>query len=103
MTYSCDQDFLVFMSFMAGLFIGFLVEKCAACQSDRKSDFTWCRFLFSPCLIGKRIEKSQAILALFALMALRSFISTGKPKQLYLMFVCFLFRFHEIESSLCGW
>ena len=34
--------------FMAGLFIGFLVEKYVACQS-RKSDFGWHRFCFSPC------------------------------------------------------
>ena len=31
--------------FMAGLFIEFLVEKCAGCQS-RKSDFGWHRFVF---------------------------------------------------------
>ena len=49
---------------MAGLFIGFLVEKCAVCQSHRKSDFTWRRFRFSPCLMRKRVEKSQAISAL---------------------------------------
>ena len=42
--------------FMAGLFIGFLVEECVACQS-RKSDFGWHRFLFSPCLIRKRSLK----------------------------------------------
>ena len=39
--------------FMAGLFIEFLVEKCAACQS-RKSDFGWHRFR-SPCWM--RVEK----------------------------------------------
>ena len=33
------------LSFMAGLFIGFLVEKCVACQS-RKSDFGWIVFIF---------------------------------------------------------
>ena len=33
---------------MAGLFIEFLVEKCAACQSQ-KSDFGWHSFRFSPC------------------------------------------------------
>ena len=38
--------------FMAGLFIGFLVEKYVACQS-RKSDFGWHRFCFSPCLMRK--------------------------------------------------
>ena len=42
---------------MASLFIGFLVEKYIACQS-RKSDFR-----FSPCLMRKRVEKSEAILA----------------------------------------
>ena len=42
--------------FMAGLFIGFLVEKCVACQS-RKSDFGWHRFRFWPCLIRKRSLK----------------------------------------------
>ena len=42
--------------FMAGLFIGFLVEKCVA--------FGWHRFRFSPCLMRKRVQKSQAVLAL---------------------------------------
>ena len=49
--------------FMASLFIGFLVEKYVACQS-RKSDCGWHRFRFSPCLMRKRVENSQAILAL---------------------------------------
>ena len=48
--------------FMASLFIGFLVEEYVACQS-RKSDFGWHRFPFSPCLMRKRIAKSEAILA----------------------------------------
>ena len=48
---------------MASLFIGFLVEKYVTCQS-RKSDFGWHRFRFSPCLIHKRVEKSEAILTL---------------------------------------
>ena len=61
---------------IASLFIGFLVEKRVACQS-RKSDFGWHRFRFSPCLMRKRVEKSEAILAL-----LDSFqcISNGKPE-----------------------
>ena len=42
--------------FMASLFIGFLVEKYVACQSQ-KSDFAWHRFLFSPCLMRKRVKK----------------------------------------------
>ena len=49
---------------MAGLFIGFLVENCAACQSHYKSDFEWHRFPFSLRLMRKRVKKSQAILAL---------------------------------------
>ena len=48
---------------MAGLFIEFLVEKCATFQS-RKSDFGWHRFCLSPCWMRKRIIKAQAILAL---------------------------------------
>ena len=49
MKYSCYQE----SSVINGLFIGFLVEKCVACQS-RKSDFGWHRFRFSPCLMRKR-------------------------------------------------
>ena len=48
---------------MASLFIGFLVEKYVTCQS-RKSDFGWQYFRFSPFLMRKRVEKSEAILAL---------------------------------------
>ena len=48
---------------VASLFNGFLVEKYVACQS-RKSDFGYHRFRFSPCLMCKRVEKSEAILAL---------------------------------------
>ena len=40
--------------FMAGLFIGFFVQKCVACQS-RKSDFGWHRFRFSPRLMRERV------------------------------------------------
>ena len=42
------------LTFMASLFIRFLVEKYVACQS-RKSDFGWHRFRFSPCLMRKRV------------------------------------------------
>ena len=83
---------------MGSLFIGFLVEKYAACHS-RKSIFEWHRFRFSPFLMRKRVEKSEAILAL-----LDSFqcISYGKPEQLfYLMFV-FYIKFNEVERSLWG-
>ena len=70
MKFSCYQESSV------SLFIGVLVEKYVACQS-RKSDFGWHRFRFSPCLMRKRVEKSEAILAL-----LDSFqcISNGKPE-----------------------
>ena len=43
---------------MASLFIGFSVEKYVACQSRMAS------FSFSPCLMRKRVEMSEAILAL---------------------------------------
>ena len=62
--------------FMAGLFIEFLVEKCAACQS-RKSDFGWHRFRFSPCWM--RVEKSLKRFWPY-LIAFRSCISNGKPE-----------------------
>ena len=58
-----SADIRSLLLFMASLFIGFLVEKYVACQS-RKSDFGWHRFRFSPCLMLKRVEKSEAILAL---------------------------------------
>ena len=58
------------------LFIGFLVEKYVACRG-RKSDFEWHRFRFSPCLMRKRVEKSDAILALLGGFQC---ISNGKPE-----------------------
>ena len=70
MKYSCYQESSVTV-FIAGLFIGFLVAKCVACQS-RKSDFGWHRFRFSPCLIRKRVAKSEAILALLDLSGTES-------------------------------
>ena len=44
---------------------------------SRKSDFGWHRFRFSPCLMRKTVEKSEAILAL-----IDSFqcISNGRPE-----------------------
>ena len=58
--------------FMASLFIGFLVERCVACQG-RKSDFRWQRFRFSPCL--KTVKRYWPCLIPF-----RSCISNGKPE-----------------------
>ena len=72
---------------MASLFIGLLVEKYVACQSQ-KSDFGWHRFVL-PRLMRKRVEKSEAILALLD----DSFqcISNGKLEQLfYLIFVFYI-------------
>ena len=72
---------------MAGLFIGFLVEKCAACHNHRKSDFGWIAFTHFPLLNAYYKEgskKSQAILVAF-----RS-ILTGKP-ELLLYLMCFSF------------
>ena len=56
--------------------LGFWLRNTLLWQS-RKSDFGWHRFRFSPCLMGKTVEKSEAILAL-----LDSFqcISNGKPE-----------------------
>ena len=66
--------------FMAGLFIEFLVEKCAVCQSQ-KSDFGWYRFRFSPCLIMKTLRRYWPYLIPF-----RSCISNGNVFD-----VCFLY------------
>ena len=62
--------------FMAGLFIEFLVEKCAPCQSQ-KSDFGWHRFHFSPCWM--RVETSIKRFWPY-LIDFRSCISNGKPE-----------------------
>ena len=71
-----SRSFKSLLLFTASLFIGVLVEKYIACQSQ-KSDFGWHRFRFSPCLMRKRVEKSEAVLAL-----LDSFqcISNGNPE-----------------------
>ena len=61
MKFSCVIRSLLL--FMANLFIRFLIEKYVTCQS-RKSYFGWHRFRFSPCLMRKRVAKSEAILTL---------------------------------------
>ena len=87
--------------FKAGLFTRFLVEKCAARQSNRESDFRWHRFVFhlAWCVRGlKSLKRFWPYL-----MAFRSCISTGKPEYLlYLMVICSFSRFHKVEHSLCG-
>ena len=71
------------------LFIGFLVEKCAACQSHRKSDFGWIAFTHFPLLDAnykKGSKKSQAIL-----MAYRSCILTGMESLSYHCIWCVIY------------
>ena len=51
MKFSCYQEYSLLL-FMAGLFIGYLVEKYVTFQS-RKSDFGWHCFRFSPWLMCK--------------------------------------------------
>ena len=71
-SYSCTEwktsAIKIILLFMASLFIGFLVEKCAAFPSHRKSVFSWHRFQkwasTQPCWMRRRVEKSEAILAL---------------------------------------
>ena len=93
--------------FMAGLFIEFLVEICAACQSWKPDDFGWHRFRFSPCWM--RVEKSLKRFWPY-LIAFRSCISNGKPELLLYtvyVFVCFFIsNFMKsssvYEASLCS-
>ena len=47
----------ILLLFMAGLFIGFLVGKCAACQSHQKCDFGWHCFHFSLCLLNSQLAQ----------------------------------------------
>ena len=94
MKFICYQESLLFM---ASLFIGFLVGKYVACQS-RKSDFEWRLFCFWPCLIRKRIEKSEAYLIAFG-----SWISNGKPEWLFYSMFAFYILFNEVEHSLCSY
>ena len=48
---------------MASLFIGFLVEEYVRRLSKPEIRFRMASFSFSPCLMRKRIAKSEAILA----------------------------------------
>ena len=57
MKYSCYQDLFI-------EFIGLFIEFNFWLRNARKSDFGCYRFRFSPCLMRKRVEKSQAIPAL---------------------------------------
>ena len=72
--------FKILLLFMAGLFIGFLVEKCAACQSDWKSDFGLHRVHLAWCV---RPSKKKAFLVP------ARFISWSR--------LCFLF----VSSNVC--
>ena len=85
-SYSCTKwktaAIKILLLFMAGLFIGFSVEKCTAFPSHRKSVFWWHRFQNEPlpnlagCVGGlKSLRRFWPYL-----MAFRSCISTGKPE-----------------------
>ena len=74
---------------MANLFIGFLVEKCAACHSHRKSYFGWIAFTHFPLHLLNAYYEEDSIEAQAILMAFRS-ILTGKP-ELLLYLMCFFF------------
>ena len=69
---------------MAGLFIGFLVEKCAACQSHRSRMDRFTHFPLLNACYKEGSKKSQAIL-----MAFRSCILIGKPELLLYLMVFF--------------
>ena len=57
--------------------LGFWLRNTSLWQS-RKSDFGWYRFRFSPCLMRKTVEKSEA--AILALLDSVQCISNGKPE-----------------------
>ena len=68
--------FKILLLFMSGLFIEFLVEKCAACQSRWKPDCGWHRVHLAWCVRGLKSLKQFSPY----LMVFRSCISTGKPE-----------------------
>ena len=76
--------------------IGFLVEKCAACQSHRKSDFGWHRFVFhlAWCVKGlKSLKRFWPYSRWFSGAASR-LVSLSNYK---LYFMLFFFWFREVE------
>ena len=76
--------FKILLLFMAGLFTGLLVEKCAARQSHWKSDFGWHRAHLTWCVRGlKSLKRFWPYL-----IAFRSCISAGKPEKLFCFYVC---------------
>ena len=83
----------ILLLFTAGLFIGIWLRSAPPAKVIGNPIR---RFRLSPCLRRKRFEKSQAM------MAFRTWISTGKPEQLlYLMFVCFFFRLAFENENCC--
>ena len=78
--------------------IGFLVEKCAACQSHRKSDFGWHRFVFhlAWCVRGLKSLKRFLPYSRWFSGAASRLVSLSNYK-LYFMF--FFFWFREVERS----
>ena len=80
LTVSRAQDVQNEIQLLSGVFcyswlvclLGFWLSK------SRKCDFGWHGFHFSPCLMRKRVEKSEAILAL--LDTFQGLISSSKPE-----------------------
>ena len=80
LTVSRAQDVQNEIQLLSGVFcyswlvclLGFWLSK------SRKCDFGWHCFHFSPCLMRKRVEKSEAILAL--LDTFQGLISNSKPE-----------------------
>ena len=56
---SCYQESSVIHGYVVYRVFGWEIPRL----SSRKSDFGWHRFRFSPCLMRKRVEKPEAILA----------------------------------------
>ena len=50
--------------FMASFLLGFSLRNLSLVKLSRKSDFRWHSFRPSPCFMRKKVEKSEAILAL---------------------------------------
>ena len=96
MKFSCYQKSSLFMS---SLFIEFLVEKYVACQS-RKSDFGWHCFRFSPCLMRKRVEKSEAILALLDSFQCISMVSLSNYFIWCLFFISNLMKSSVVYGAI---
>ena len=79
----------------------FLVEKCAACQSHRKSDFGWIAFfLTTPCLM-RSIKRVQKSLKWFWWPSRAA--SWLVSLSYYCIWCVFFFWFPKVERSFCAY